>query len=308
MFQRVESQKRRWGAVVNTSAMSTQGLAGQFSGLRMVSLRAVAAELAEPNSPRFAEPSGLGAARAPIAPPTALGQAVTWKQAIPVPAPGQGLVRRAALYDMRQLDPSRGFKIVGPGDGLGAAPPMICRAPTGWQTGRLDLHDQDLHGQRAPVRARLATFGPFTVPPTASLRQEMTQGQTASGAMPTQKRKIPTPCDMGVHESERCDMPHSELFDPLRLDKDAAYMGAGPPKRFHDARKKKPDPAAEQVAGGIFAGLVACCHTMDLSGFSGRSEDVEETEETGTMEQCQPDEECPALLSKQGSGLTDDGS
>ena len=31
-------------------------LAGQFSGLRMMSLRDVAAELAEPNSPRFAEP------------------------------------------------------------------------------------------------------------------------------------------------------------------------------------------------------------------------------------------------------------
>ena len=298
-----------------------------------MSLRDVAAELAGPNSPRFAGPSGLGAARAPIAPPTALRQEVTREQAKPVLglAPGPGLVRWVAQYDMRLLDPSRGFKIVGPGDGLGAAPPMICRAPTGWQTGRLDLHDQDLHGQRVPVRARPATFGPFTVPPTASLGQEMT-GQTASGAMPTQKRKVPTPCDMGVHESERCDMPHSELFDPLRLDKDAAYMGAGPPKRFHDARKKKPDPAAEQVAGGIFAGLVACCHTMDLSGFSGRSEDVEETDETGTMEQCQPEEhaeehagtaprsrlcggmppeehaeEVPGLLSHQGSGLTDDG-
>ena len=327
-----------------------------------MSLRDVAAELAGPNSPRFAGPSGLGAARAPIAPPTALRQEVTREQAKPVLglAPGPGLVRWVAQYDMRLLDPSRGFKIVGPGDGLGAAPPMICRAPTGWQTGRLDLHDQDLHGQRVPVRARPATFGPFTVPPTASLGQEMT-GQTASGAMPTQtpaglgpfspvthpvlaslgqevtqdqtaamptqtqKRKMPTQYDMGVHERERYDMAHFEVYDPLRLDKDAAYM-RGPAEKFHDAWKKEPEPAAERVEEDIFADLVAGCdisQRLSDCDISGRSEEFEETDETGlrmpwgvepvlsrTMEQCQPEkipEGCPGLLSHHGSGLTDDG-
>ena len=214
-----------------------------------MSLRDVAAQLAEPNSPRFAEPSGLGPARAPFAPPTAL--------------------------NLSQLDPSRGFKIVEPTD-LGPAPSMICSATIGSQTthGRLDLHGQNLHGRPAPVRARPVTLGPFTVPRKASLGQEMTQGQ--------QKRKMPM---------QSGDMPHREVVDPLRLDKDAASM-CGPAKKFHDAEQ---------------AEIFAVCD-------SGRSEEMEEMEETGetgetglqmplavepvlhwTMEQCQP-EEFPGLL------------
>ena len=351
--------------------MSTQGLASQLSGLRMMSLRDVAAELPEPNSLRFAR-APPGFARAPVAPPTALGQEVQRNQTGAMPilglAPGQRLVRRVAQYDMRQLDPSLGFKIVAPGAleepfGLGAAPPMICTA--GWQTApvhsRLDLHGQDLHGRLAPVLARPATLGPFTVPPTASLGPEVAQGQTASGAMPTQtpaglgpfspvthpvlaslgqevtqdqtaamptqtqKRKMPTQYDMGVHERERYDMAHFEVYDPLRLDKDAAYM-RGPAEKFHDAWKKEPEPAAERVEEDIFADLVAGCdisQRLSDCDISGRSEEFEETDETGlrmpwgvepvlsrTMEQCQPEkipEGCPGLLSHHGSGLTDDG-
>ena len=243
--------------------MSTQGLASLPSGLRMMSLRDVAAKLAEPNSTRFAKPSGLAPARAPFAPPTAL--------------------------NLSQLDPSRGFKIVEPTD-LGAAPPMICSATIGSQTthGRLDLHGQNLHGRPAPVRARPVTLGPFTVPRKASLGQEVTQGQ--------QKRKMPM-------RSDDMHMPHREVVDPLRLDKDAASM-CGPAKKFHDAEQAK---------------IFADCD-------SGRSEEMEETGETeetrlrmpwgvepvlnwtmGSMEQCQP-EEFPGLLSHHGSGLTEDSS
>ena len=232
-----------------------------------MSLRDVAAKLAEPNSLRFAEPNGLGAARAPIAPPTALRQEVTREQAKPVLglAPGPGLVRWVAQYDMRLLDPSRGFKIVAPGaHEEPIAPPMICIAPTGWRTDlvhdRLDLHVQDLHRRLAPVLARPATLGLFTVPPKASLGQEMTQGQTASRAMPTQKRKMPTPCGMGVHERGRHDMPHA--------DKDAAPMG-GPAKKFHDA--------AEQVENDIFGQIGDLVADWDPSDVSGRSEEIEAT-------------------------------
>ena len=248
--------------------MSTQGLVSQLSGLRMMSLRDVAAELPEPNSLRFAR-APPGFARAPVAPPTALGQEVQRNQTGAMPilglAPGQRLVRRVAQYDMRQLDPSLGFKIVAPGaHEEPIAPPMICIAPTGWRTDlvhdRLDLHVQDLHRRLAPVLARPATLGLFTVPPKASLGQEMTQGQTASRAMPTQKRKMPTPCGMGVHERGRHDMPHA--------DKDAAPMG-GPAKKFHDA--------AEQVENDIFGQIGDLVADCDISG---RSEEME-AEETG---------------------------
>merc|ERR1711935_514097 len=89
-----------------------------------------------------------------------------------------------------------------------------------------------------------------------------------------QKRKMPM---------QSGDMPHHEVVDPLRLDKDAASM-CGPAKKFHDAEQ---------------AEIFAVCD-------SGRSEEMEETGETEetelrmpwgvepvldwTMEQCQPEE------------------